>query len=159
MSIRQYPKHQFVVDLVNDTETDILRVFPSFKGYLCNARLKIVKKNYIGGGRAKIILRHVGSDVVISESNWVNYDDIGIDLDFYHSLVRFDFDDIAIRNGIEYQLSIFQESAGAMDDNSFFGYSLDYNFPVNQHSGDDNPLNNLRFACELFMKKEYYEFS
>lgn len=161
MSIKQYPKHQFTVEITNDESTYMMDYAPSFTGYLVNMRVKIIRKNYASGnGRAKIIIKANNSNVTISESAWVNYADIeaaGVD-EYWHSWVRFDFNNVPVVSGLNYEISIYQESADDMA-SGFLAYCLDYNFPVNTPASANNPFSNVRLAAEMFITKDYYEFS
>jgi hypothetical protein len=160
MSIREYPKHQFTVEITNDESTYMMDYAPSFSGYLTAMRVKIIRKNYpSGNGRAKIIIRPNNSSVTISESSWINYSDIeAAETDkYWHSWIRFDFDYVPVISGLNYEISIYQESADDMT-SGYLAYCLDYNYPVNTPASANNPFSNVRLAAEMYIKKDYYEF-
>lgn len=161
MSIREYPKHQFSIEIENDETISLLRFAPSFSGYLKHIRVKMLAKNYSSlNGRARLVVMSDDESVVIGQSEFINYKDITKPEDtnkYWHTFVRFDFPELALTKDVKYKLGIFQEDY-ELSKTSSMSYCLDYNYPVNQTSLVNNPFTNPRLSAEIYMLKDYYEF-
>jgi hypothetical protein len=169
MSIKTYPAHQFVVEFDTDYyESPLFYITPSFSGYLKHIRLKMMKRNAVNSnGRAIIVIWSIGDNAdfsynkcFICMSSEVKYNDIGNAInenDYYHTFVRFDFDEETLVAGKKYGINIYSYDY-VLPENGFVGYCLDYNFPVNQTSKPNSPFTNARLAAEIYMMKDYYDF-
>lgn len=164
MSIKQYPKHQFIVEV--DGQSNLLHFIPSFSGYVKNIRVKMIKRNYPDCAGSAVInilanaREEAGNEKIVATSSIVYYNDIANApnaADYYHAFVRFDFGENLLLSGKEYTLSIVQSDYIPLED-SFVGYCLDYDYPVNQTSGSNSALNNMRLAAEIYLLRDYYEF-
>ena len=160
MSILQYPKHQFIFKLNNNELTDVMKFTPSESGYLKHIRLKVIVKDYDSIlGRSKLIVRAISTGSILDESNWVDYSSVSKATTgkLWHSFIRFDFNELALKDGVQYQLSLYQENAEEIS-GGYFGYCLDYNFLVNQTSIPNHVRPNARLSAEIYLLRDYYEF-
>lgn len=161
MSILAYPKHNFVIEFTNGQATPINDFTVSSSGYLKHICLKMINRNYTSqNGRACLLVLANESGELVSQSEFINYADIGRaenSEDYWHTKVRFDFPETGLTVGGYYLLAVYQESyEGTLD--SFIGYCLDYNFQINQSSLANHPFHNARLAAEIYLLKDYYDF-
>ncbi len=154
MSIKTYAKHGFFFELVNDVETTVMYLTPSYKGLLSNIRPKIVKKDYSGNGSVKILIYRESE--LIAESNVVQYSSIS-DENFYYSWIRFDFADAPITMS-RYTVKMLQTGADVMTNSSFLFWQLEHNFRINTQSPVTTPFDQGILAAETYIKRDYYDF-
>lgn len=163
MSIEVYPKHQYAIEISSGELTPISTFIPSFDGYIKHMRVKMLNRNFpCTYERAKLVIMANASMGFVCESDWVNYADIGraeSAEDYWHSFVRFDFAESALSSGSAYLIGIYQENYNRSFDGSFVGYCLDYNYPINQTSDTNHPFTSPRLAAEIYLLKDYYDFS
>jgi hypothetical protein len=159
MSFKAFPKHNFAVDLKNDTPTCMLRFTPTITGDICTVRVKVMTKNWDGTGRSKLRIRTADNDSVVGESEWINYGDVATHIgNYYYGYINFEFSSAPVQEEHDYFLCLTQEDASTMGA-AFFTYVLDYNFPVNKnYVGTNNPQENMRLAAEIFFKGDYNDF-
>jgi len=158
MSIKGYNKFQYTIEVTNDELTTVMQYTPSFSGYLKHMRVKMIKRNYSGTGRAKICI--VSNGLVVGQSDWVNYADIEsapIADDYWFSYVRFDFPETALLENSVYTIALYQESYTSQED-AFTAYTLDYRFPINESSIPNDVPANVVLAAEIYLLRDYYDF-
>lgn len=154
MTIRTYAKHGFFFQLENDLDQNVMYFTPSEKGFLCNIRAKILRKNYSGNGSVK--MRVYVENKLVASSYEIPYSSI-TNGQFYYSWVRFDFNDVPLTTR-QYTLSMYQTGTDVMTDASFVAWQLEHNFRINTQSPVTSPFEQGILAAEIYLKKDYYEF-